>query len=368
MILDEIKKRISEDDLIIKNLGNNFSLPPYDNKKYYKDIASSNYFYGLLVLRHYIKIVSDYYFSFQVKAKNVDLFMLTSSVSSPMGPGSDSEPIKISFGNLETFLVDSSQFGFEPLLLNNFNKVYCYLPSMRGEKPDERHLNQFFHCELEMKGELEDLIPVIEVYIKTLCEMILSMKNTISKISNDREKTVRILENVIDNKKFPEITFDQAIEILKENKLEKFINYTSHGRDINREGEIAITKILKLEVPVWIKYFDRDRVPFYQKPFKNNKVFNADLIFPPINNGFGGEVVGCGQRQNSANEMYESLKRQNVSSEPYEWYIDLRNFSNYEITSGFGMGIERFTAWALAINDIKNVIPYPRLKNIISFP
>ena len=129
-------------------------------------------------------------------AKNVDLFMMTPSVSSPMGPGSDSEAIQIKFGNLNTNLVDSSQFGFEPLLLNGFDKVYCYLPSMRGENPDKRHLNQFFHCEAEIKGTLNDLIPIIETYIKTLCETVLLMPNIIDKIITYVQFDLRKLNNI----------------------------------------------------------------------------------------------------------------------------------------------------------------------------
>lgn len=167
MIPDYLRKIIVADDFKISKMDSgSFGMPDYDPGRYYKDIASNNYFYALLVLRHYLKFISDYYFGINLGAKNVDLFMLTPSVSSPMGPGSDSEAIQIKFGNLETFLVDSSQFGFEPLLLNKFDKVYCYLPSMRGENPDARHLNQFFHCELEMKGKLNDLLPIIEGYIK----------------------------------------------------------------------------------------------------------------------------------------------------------------------------------------------------------
>jgi len=66
--------------------------------------------------------------------------------------------------------------------------------------------------------------------------------------------------------------------------------------------------------------------------------------------------------------MYESLKRQNISTEPYEWYIDIRRNKNYKTTSGFGLGIERFLAWALAKESIRDVIPYPRLKNIKTLP
>ncbi len=368
-----IKKKLLQDDLKISKIKeSSFVMPIYTPSIYYKSIASNNYFYALITLRHYIKFTSDYYFGLKLGAKNIDLFMMTPSVSSPMGPGSDSEPIKIKFGKLETFLVDSSQFGLEPLLMNNFDKVYCYLPSMRDEESDSRHLNQFFHCESEMIGDMEDLIPIVEEYIKSLCETVLLMDNTINRISNDNKKTKEILKKVVGLKTFPEITFDEAIDLLVKNGMKKYINFTEHGKDIGSEGEIELMNILKLNTPIWIKYFDRDRVPFYQKPDPNNKnkTINADLLFPPIKEGaFGGEIVGSGQRQDNPEEMLESLERQNnIPSEPYDWYIDLRRFSNYKTTSGFGLGIERFIAWALAKDNIRDVIPYPRLKNIKTSP
>lgn len=368
-----IRKSILKDDLEFSKIRkSSFLMPVYNPLGYYKDIASSGYFYALLTLRHYIKFTSDHYFGLKLGAKNIDLFMMTPSVSSPIGPGSDSEPIKIKFGKLETFLTDSSQFGFEPLLLNKFDKVYCYLPSMRGEDSDDRHLNQFFHCEAEIKGTLIDLMPMIEEYIKSLCETVLLMDNTVKRISNNSKLTKKILKKIIKLKSFSEITFDEAVDLLVKNGKKEYINFTDHGKDITSKGEIELMNILKLDTPIWIKYFDRDRVPFYQKPDpKNkNKTINADLLFPPLMKGsFGGEVLGSGQRQDNPEEMYESLKRQNdIPSEPYEWYIDLRRFPNYNVTSGFGLGIERFIAWALAKNSIKDVIPYPRLKNIKTSP
>ncbi|MFA7141687.1 MAG: amino acid--tRNA ligase-related protein [Candidatus Paceibacterota bacterium] len=364
-----IKNRLLKDDLRIGETRGDFYVPKYNPKKYYKDIATKNYFFALLILRQYIRLVSDYYFGDKLRSTSVDLFMLTPSISSPMGSGSDSEAINIKFGNLEVFLVDSSQFGFEPLLLNNFDKVYCYLPSMRGEDPDKRHINQFFHCELEMVGTLEELKVVIEGYVKILCETILLMENTINKISEDSKQTKKILKKVIASNKFLEIDFEDAINILIKNKKKEYINFEEGGRDITSAGELELMKILKTDIPIWLNNFDRDRVPFYQKPYLKNKTINADLLFPPINDkGFGGEVVGSGQRQDDPEEMYQSLKRQKVSSEPYEWYIDLRRMKNYKMTSGFGIGIERFIAWVLGKEDIKDVIPYPRLKNIKSLP
>lgn len=186
MLSKDIKRVIIEDDKIFENGNYKYLMPDYSPNNHYKDLCSSDYYRALIVLRHYIKIVSDFYFSEKQKAKNVDLFMFTPSISSPMGQGSDSEAVPIKFGNLDTFLVDSSQFGFEPLIINGLDKVYCYLPSMRGEDSDKRHLNQFYHCEMEMKGELKDLIPIIEGYIRILAEALLLMTNIVEKIKKNK--------------------------------------------------------------------------------------------------------------------------------------------------------------------------------------
>ena len=367
-LVNQIKK---DDQNITKfnELGSDY--PNYDPKTHHLELTKAKYYHGLIILRHYLKASSDYYFSVIQNAKNIDLFMLTPSISSPMGSGSDSEPISIQFGNLQTYLTDSSQFGFEPLLLNGFEKVYCYLPSMRGEDPDKRHLNQFFHCEAEIVGDLEDLIPIIEDYIKTLAFTMLSMPEVTSKLSLNAEKSLASLDKITKVEKFQRITFDEAVLILTKNSFESLIVSTTSGRDITAKGEVELMKILNTNLPIWITDYDRDRVPFYQKPNpKNTKsVINGDLIFPSlIKESFGGEIVGAGQRQDDVQEIYESLKRQNVSSESYEWYINIRKLNNYKTTSGFGIGIERFITWALCRDDIKEAILYPRLKNVKTLP
>lgn len=372
MLPKNFKNQITNDDLKFKGIKlSSFNLPKYNPETHYLELTRSEYFHALIILRHHIKNTSDYYFGIKQGAKNIDLFMLTPSISSPVGPGSDSESIPIKFGKYNSNLVDSSQFGFEPLLLNGIDKVYCYLPSMRGEDPDKRHLNQFFHCEAEIKGSINDLIPIIEKYIKFLSETLLTMPNILARMSLDTEKTLLILHETIKSQKFPEITFDEAISKLIKSGNKQLVNFTKFGRDLTPGGELKLAEILKFDTPFWIKNYDRDRVAFYQKPILGNpnKVLNADLIFPPIIEGsFGGEVVGCGQRQDNPEEMYESLSRQNINSEPYEWYINLRKLPKYQITSGFGLGVERFITWSLCRDDIKDAIPYPRLKNIKTYP
>lgn len=369
MIPDYILQIIKKDaKKIVDRKGDDFSVPTYNPETHYLDLTNSDYYYALICIRNYIKLISDHYFNSIIGAKNADLFMLTPSISSPMGPGSDSEAIPIKFGNLNSYLVDSSQFGFEPLILNGLDKVYCYLPSMRGEDFDKRHLNQFYHCEMEMAGTRDEMKKIIEGYVKILAETLLEAKEIINRISVNPELSIAVLKELVSQNEFLEITFDEAVSILEKNNKKHLVNYTDEGRDISSDGEIELIKILDRRLPIWLNDFDRDRVPFYQKP-KGDKVIASDMIFPPLQEGsFGGEVVGCGQRQDTVEEMYESLERQGLSADPYEWYIDLRRQETYGISSGFGLGIERFITWSLGMGDIKNAIIYPRLKNVITYP
>lgn len=350
-----------------------FAVPEYHPVTYVADLTHHRYFDALISLRHFIQAISHHYFSHERSAKNVDLFMLTPSVSSPMGPGSDSEPIVIEFGGFTTNLVDSSQFGFEPLLLQTPGMVYCYLPSMRGETPDARHLNQFYHCEAELVGTLEDAMDVAEGYVRRLCEMVSAVRPLVDVMSDDAAATRQALAATAAVSRFPRITFDEAVDmLLADPTTAEHVRVTPHGRDITAAGELALAQKLGHETPFWITHYDRDRVPFYQKPTvgRPDKVENADLIFPALRPGaFGGEVVGCGQRQDSAQEMYESLRRQNgISPDPYEWYIALRSHAGYRTTSGFGLGIERFLTWILAKSNIRDVSLYPRLKGVQTYP
>jgi asparaginyl-tRNA synthetase len=341
------KAKLDTSRFVEINGQNNLRPPLYNAESYVEDVVKDKYFAALAIVRHYVKLTSDAYWS-EVGAFNIDLFMLTPSASSPMGPGSDSEVISIQFGEYHTNLTDSSQFGFEPLMFH-LDKAYCYLPSMRGENPDARHLNQFFHCEAEMVGTLDALLPLVERYVQALAKICIALTPIIELMSADFSKTKLALKNIINTKSFNKKTFDEVHPWIQENS--SFHSVSEFGRNITNNGEVALVQAMGDGMPMWLSNYDRDTVAFYQKPNPKNtdSVINADLLFAP-------------------KEIAQSLERQEISAEPYEWYINLRKQPSYKITSGFGLGIERFIAWTLGYPDIKDVIHYPRLKNVKTLP
>lgn len=212
------------------------------------------------------------------------------------------------------------------------------------------------------------MIPLIDCFIIFLSKMLLNSLDIIDILSTDVNKTKDVLIEISNLKSFIQLEFEEAVLLLEKENEQNLVNYHKSGRDITNRGEVLLLKKVSNYAHVWIINYDRDRVPFYQKP-NQNKVINGDMIFPSLTStSFGGEILGAGQRQDNTKEMLESLDRQSINKEPYQWYIDLRNTHNYKTTSGFGLGIERYLAWILCKSYIKDLIPYSRIKNLRTFP
>jgi asparaginyl-tRNA synthetase len=316
-------------------------------------ILNDSYYRLLLNTRNALQMAIHEYFQL-AGFSIVDLYMICQGVSSPMGLGSDSEVIPIPFGSKEAFMVDSAQFGLEPFACLG-EKVYCYLPSFRGEKPDNTHLNQFYHAEAEIPGTLEDVISEIESLLFHLAKRLESQSLVQLSYLDNFTRPIR------------QITFDDAVKILDNNC--EFVDFQEYGRNITKAGEIELCKILG-NIPLWVIKYDRDVVPFYQQPDSNqpDKVLNADLLVPANKTGLGGEILGCGQRQSTSQEIIVSMKRQGVENiGQYDWYLNLRNEAQYKTTSGFGLGIERFLAYLLDKASIAEVCLYPVAHNLPLF-
>ncbi len=341
-----------------KNIKTKF----YNPKNHILNLQNEDYYYNLILLRNTIQSAVDKYFNI-LNAPKIDLFLISRGVSSPMGKGSDSVPVPIKFGNKDTYLVDSAQFGMEPLVQSRFKLVYCYLPSFRGEDPDDRHLNQFYHCEAEVRGGYVKCMKIAEELFKYIVKEVL--KSSEEKKFKFENSNLESLNKIISTN-FQVITFDEAVKLLEKYQLRHLVKSFPFGRVLTKEGEIQVGKLVgKSMYPVWVTKYDRDTVPFYQMPDPQNpkKVLNADLILPKINHGFGGEALGLGQRQNTSKGILDSMKKQSVKAKvDYKWYLELRDAGDYKITSGFGLGIERFIAWILGLNSIVDAAIYPVLK------
>lgn len=174
---------------------------------------------------HYIEVLKNPWYKILVKLENLisvetmnfyeergiitmHLPVTTGSISSPMGRGSDSSPVKINIDGVDTYLADSMQFLLEYGCRLNDKGVYYIMPTFRGEKADERHLCQFYHSEAEIPGKLEDVMNLVEDYIKFLSKKIIEQMGTELKREIGDISHIEMIANY--EKQFPKITFDEV--------------------------------------------------------------------------------------------------------------------------------------------------------------
>ena len=279
----------------------------------------------------------------------------TGSVSSPMGLGSDSSPVSVKIKNNDVFLADSMQFSLEIGARLNKKGAYYVMPTFRGEQTDSRHLNEFVHSEVEIKGSLADIKKLAERYIKYLINGLL--KNC--------EKEIFAVAGTIEhlrlalNRDFPSIRFEDAQKELK--GIEGALETSSCGEQvITSVGEKELIK--RLGDFTWLTNMPWLIVPFYQAKESNTKFsMTADLL------GGIGEMLGSGQRVLNNSDVDESLKFHKVDENGYLWYKEMRDIETVQ-TSGFGLGTERFLLWALKHNDIRDCTLLLRDHSKIIFP
>ncbi|KAM0563573.1 hypothetical protein ACHAPJ_001297 [Fusarium lateritium] len=286
----------------------------------------------------------------------------TDAVSSPMGLGSDSEPVPVRFLDQQTHLADSMQFSLEYFLRiqDGLPGVYYVNTSFRGEDPDAMHLNQFYHIECELTGSYSDGIKVAEDYILRIVSTLLhNHAGLVESVAGTCQHLISILELHRDHGgKFPSVSVDDALNL--PNMTEDCWKYVipsdpSKGRALTRAGELTL--IEHFGGAVWLKEMDHLSVPFYQA-FSNDsktKARCADLL---IGNG---EVLGLGERHVEPESVLSALKMHDVPAEGYAWYIEMREQKPI-LTTGWGMGIERFLAWVFQHNDIRDMTIVPRMK------
>jgi len=233
-----------------------------------------------------------------------------------------------------------------------FGKVYCFGPTFRAEKSKtRRHLMEFWMVEPEAAYvELEENNEIQENMIAYIVKQVLEKKENELKLL---ERDISKLELI--KVPFPRISYDEAIDILKNNgsKIE-------WGDDFGGEDETILSQ--KYEKPVFVLRYPIKCKAFYMEPDPQRPevALCADLL---ASEGYG-EIIGGGQRIDDYNLLEKRIKEHNLPRESYEWYLDLRKYGSVP-HSGFGLGIERTVAWICGLNHIRETIPFPRMLNKI---
>jgi len=297
--------------------------------------------------------------------------LTTGSISSPMGLGSDSQPVAVRLHGEDTYLADSQQFllEFALRLQDGLHGAYYVGTSCRGEDPDATHLNQFCHVECELLGGLDEGMRVANRYVAYLTRALLtSCRREIEAIAGSTAHMEDLLALYSrEGEGFPVVTLEEALALPEIGGDASCWAYAVEGRPelgrtLTRRGEQALMR--RHGGACWLTEMDHLSVPFYQAYVDGSskkKGRCGDLLL-----GLG-EVLGCGNRHETAGQALEALAHHGVDPKEYEWYVDMRRLKALN-TTGWGIGTERFLCWVLQHDDVRDVQLLPRLKGVNCAP
>ncbi len=241
-------------------------------------------------------------------------------------------------------------------------KIYTFGPSFRAEKSNTpRHVAEFWHVEPEVAfAELPDIIEIAEDLIKHIINTVLEKCPEELKFFNAHfEKgLIEKLESVVAND-FAVMTYTEAIEALKASSKE-FQYPVEWGCDLMTEHERYIAEEV-CKRPVFLTNYPKEIKSFYMKQNADGKTVAAtDLLVPTV-----GEIIGCSEREADLDKLLDAMNIRGMNIDDYTDYISLRKFGSVP-HSGFGLGLERIIMYVTGVQNIRDVILYPRTVGTIS--
>ncbi|XP_046493922.1 probable asparagine--tRNA ligase, mitochondrial isoform X3 [Equus quagga] len=281
----------------------------------------------------------------------------TAAIHSFFKPSSKVKVPEENFFNVPAFLTVSGQLHLE-VMSGAFTQVFTFGPTFRAENSQSRrHLAEFYMVEAEISfvESLQDLMQVMERLFKTATMLVLSncpedvelCHRFIAPGQKDR------LEHMLKNN-FLIISYTEAVEILKQ-ASQNFTFTPEWGVDLHTEHEKFLVKHCG-NIPVFVVNYPLALKPFYMRDNEDgpqHTVAAVDLLVPGVGELFGGSL-----REERYHFLEQRLARSGLT-EAYQWYLDLRRFGSVP-HGGFGMGFERYLQCILGIDNIKDVIPFPR--------
>lgn len=322
-------------------------------------------------LRHRTKVIKSTMLIRSTLALEIHKYFAANDyflMSSPIITSNDGE------GAGETFIVDdeseqqffgknkkatlgvTGQLHAESYALG-FKKVYTFAPTFRAEHSNtKKHAAEFWMLEPEVAFyDLKDIITLADDMLKVV------IRNTIAKhpfefeylVENIDKNLIERLNTFLDNQ-INIIDYQDAIVELQKNKSLFENQDIKFGLDLATEHERFLAEKL-FNGPVAVINFPKDFKAFYMHQNEDGKTVAAfDLLVPGI-----GELIGGSQREINYDKLLKRINELNIDQKELNWYLDLRRFGD-ALSSGFGLGFERLVMYVTGIDNIRDVIPYPR--------
>lgn len=243
-----------------------------------------------------------------------------------------------------------------------FGKIYTFGPTLRSENSNTKtHTNEFWMMEPEISFcDLEELMNIEEDFLKYV------VKAVLERCPEEMEFFDKFVENGLIEKlkrvissNFTRIDHKEAIDILKKADR-KWEFQPEYGEDLAKEHEKYITEYFN--GPVFVKNWPKDIKSYYMKLNPDGKTVAAvDLEVPGA-----GEIMGGSQREEDYDKLVARMNEMHINTDELYWYLDLRKYGSV-IHSGFGLGFERLLMYLTGMENIRDVIPYPRTPNNCDF-
>ena len=275
-----------------------------------------------------------------------DYICVDSPIFTPSAAEGTTTLFETDYFGRKAYLTQSGQLYAEAGAMA-FGKVYCFGPTFRAEKSKtRRHLTEFWMIEPEVAYfDLNDDMKLAEDFVAYIVQNVLEhRRDDLITLERDISK----LENI--KPPFPKIHYNEAVEILKKNKVE-FVE----GDDFGGTDETVISE--QFDKPVIIHHYPAKIKAFYMKrdPQQPEYALAMDMLAPE---GYG-EIIGGSQREDDYDSLLKRIQEHGLPKEAFAWYLDLRKYGSVP-HAGFGLGIERTVAWICGIRHVRETIPFPR--------
>ena len=262
------------------------------------------------------------------------------------------------FFRRHTSLTVSGQLEAEDFAMA-FGDVYTFGPTFRAENSNTtRHAAEFWMIEPEIAfADLKDDMILAENMLKYVIRYVLENAPEEMKFFNQfvDKGLIERLRGVVDAD-FAHVTYTEAIKLLEEHN-DKFEYKVSWGCDLQTEHERYLTEEI-FKRPVFVTDYPKEIKAFYMKMNDDNKTVAAmDCLVPGI-----GEIIGGSQREDDYDKLVERMNECGLDKKDYEFYLDLRKYGTAR-HAGFGLGFERCVMYLTGMQNIRDVIPFPRTVN-----